>query len=140
MTCQNIESNKMVLDEFSCQIPTMYQGKHLENFIPKDIAICSDEITKDAIDMIRRKISNCSRGPTCEMTRFTFIFNEAESYEKNVDLVWIYFSNPEVLNYKTYISYDLLSLIGEIGGILGLTLGVSALTFFELLLHRISYY
>ena len=90
--------------------------------------------------MIRRKISNCSRGPTCEMTRFTFFFNEAESYEKNVDLVWIYFSNPEVINYKTYISYDLLSLIGEIGGILGLTLGVSALTFFEFIFSQIPSY
>ncbi len=54
------------------------------------------------------------------------------------NVVWIGFSNPEVGNYKTYISYDLTSLIGEVGGILGLTLGVSAFTFVESILNYIS--
>ena len=61
-------------------------------------------------------------------------------YVDSTNVVWITFSNPEVANYHTYISYDLTSLIGEVGGILGLTLGVSALTFFELLLNCIRYY
>ena len=53
-------------------------------------------------------------------------------------MVVVAYSNPEVLTYNTYISYDLLSFIGEVGGILGLTLGVSALTFLESILHRFS--
>ena len=75
-----------------------------------------------------------------EMTRLTFAVHKASSYLENTNVVWIGFSNPEVANYHTYISYDLPSLIGEIGGILGITLGVSALTFFESLSNRIPYY
>ena len=68
------------------------------------------------------------------MTRFKYTFKKVLSYEKDAHVVRIYFSNPEVLNYQTYISYDIPSLIGEVGGILGITLGLSALTFFESLL------
>ena len=38
--------------------------------------------------------------------------------------MFVTFDNPEVEYHNTYISYDLLSLIGEVGGILGLTLGM----------------
>ena len=55
-------------------------------------------------------------------------------------MVTVGYSNPEVLTYNTYISYDLLSLIGEVGGILGLTMGISVLTLLESLLQHIHYY
>ena len=74
------------------------------------------------------------------MTRFTSSLKVKETYVKNTNVAWITFSNPEVANYNTYISYDLLSLIGEVGGILGLTLGASALDLIESLLHDSSYY
>ena len=61
-------------------------------------------------------------------------------YRDDPNVVWIGFSNPEVANYKTYNSYDLTSLIGEVGGIFGLTLGVSALIFFESILNHIPYH
>ena len=81
-----------------------------------------------------------SRAPTCEMTRFTFKMREESTFVENTNIVTIKFSNPEVAKYYTYINYDLPSLIGEVGGILGLTLGVSALTFLESLLNNIPYY
>ena len=86
------------------------------------------------------KISNCTRAPTCKMTRFTSILEKGTSYVENKNLVFVAFSNPEVAKYNTYISYDFLSLVGEVGGILGLTLGVSVLTLFESLLHDLPHY
>ena len=59
---------------------------------------------------------------------------------ENKALVWIAFEAPEVEYYNTYISYGLISLIGEIGGILGLTLGASASTLLESLLQCIPYF
>ena len=44
------------------------------------------------------------------------------------------FDNPEVVYYNTYISYDFLNLIGEVGGLLGLTMGVSILSLIKSLL------
>ena len=54
---------------------------------------------------------------------------------KNKDLILtnVVLENPEVQYHNSYISYDFISLIGEVGGILGMTLGASALTLFEFL-------
>ena len=77
---------------------------------------------------------------TCENTRFTSKHETQETYVENKTVVWIAFENPEVEYYNTYVSYGLISLIGEIGGILGLTLGASASTLLESLLQRIPYF
>ena len=140
ITCQNIEDNKLVLDEYNCQLPPLHYGQHLDNLITEEIPICSDENAKKAINLISSKISNCTRAPTCKMTRFTYTAKKMKSKVKDTNGVQIKFSNPEVVNYYTYISYDLPSLIGEVGGILGLTLGVSVLTFLETLLKKVPYY
>ena len=140
ITCQNIEDNKLVLDEYNCHLPALYYGQHLDNLITEEVSICSDEKAKKAINLISSKISNCTRAPTCKMTRFTYTVKEMEPKVKDTNGVQIKFSNPEVVNYYTYISYDLPSLIGEVGGILGLTLGVSVLTFLETLLKKVPYY
>ena len=140
ITCQNIENNKLVLNEYDCQIPALYYGKHLDNFINTNTSICSDEVAKKAIHLTTNESSNCTRSLTCEMTRFTFVVNELATQVENTNMVQLKFSNPEVANYHTYICYDLPSLIGEVGGILGLTLGVSVLAFFESFLHRIPSY
>ena len=55
-------------------------------------------------------------------------------------LIWLAFENPEVEHQNTYVNYDLLSLLAEIGGILGLTLGASTLTLLELFFQRLRYY
>ena len=74
------------------------------------------------------------------MTRFTKSYEITKSLQENKSMVSVGYSNPEVLTYNTYISYDLLSLIGEVGGILGLTMGISVLTLLESLLQHIHYY
>ena len=140
MTCQNIEDNYLVLNQYNCQIPAIHFGQHLVNLIPQETYICSDEVVKKAFELITNKISNCSRVPTCKKTRFKSVVTKTVHYGDDPNVVWIGFSNPEVANYKTYISYDLTSLIGEVGGIFGLTLGVSALTFFESILNHIPYH
>ena len=58
-------------------------------------------------------------------------------------MVYVAFENPEVEYRRSYISYDFVSMVGEIGGLLGLTIGASILTLFESLLkcfscHRIT--
>ena len=74
------------------------------------------------------------------MTRFTKSYGITKTFKENMSMVVVAYSNPEVLTYNTYISYDLLSFIGEVGGILGLTLGISALTLLESFFQNIPYY
>ena len=54
--------------------------------------------------------------------------------KSNLTRVRIGLQDPEVEFHRTYINYDLQSLISEIGGILGLTLGASFMT----LLHFVD--
>ena len=59
---------------------------------------------------------------------------------ENETLVYVSFENTQVEFHNTYISYVLLSLIGEVGGILGLTLGASVMTSLDFILQKLPYY
>ena len=138
-TCQNIEDNQLILDEFDCQIPILYGGPHLDELIPKEVLNCSHDVTMEALEFIRKKETKCMQTPTCDMTRFTSIY-EKEDWNENKTMIWVVYANPEVEYHNTYISYDLISLVGEVGGILGLTLGASTLTLLELVFQHMRYY
>ena len=140
-TCQSIENNLLVFKRFHCRIPFLNDGQHLQDVIPKIASNCSNQVTVEALDLLSKKEStNCILSQTCENTTFTSNHKVDETWFENKTLVFVASRNPEVEYHHSYISYDLISLIGEIGGILGITLGASALTFFESLLRRFPYY
>ena len=139
-TCQSIEDNKAIFERFLCSVPILYSGPHLDDLIPKDAINCSYDVTLEALDFLSSKESNCTMSQTCENVRFTSKHKTEETWVENKTLVYIRFENPEVEYHISYISYDLISLIGEVGGILGITLGASVLTLFEFLFERFSFY
>ena len=55
MTCQNIEDNNLVLNQYNCRIPILNYGQHLDNIIPKETSFCSDEVVKNALNLIANK-------------------------------------------------------------------------------------
>ena len=138
-TCQNIEDNQLVLDKFHCRLPMLYSGQHLDNLIDKEVSNCSHDVTIEVLDLILKKETKCKQTQTCEMTRFTLTYTFSKN-AKNATLIWVAFANPEVEHQNTYVSYNLISLLGEIGGILGLTLGASTLTLLELFFQHLRYY
>ena len=139
-TCQNIEDNKLILTNFNCQIPILYHGHHLDHIIAKDVPECSHEETKSAFDLISAKTTKCTIQKTCNMTRYTSGYQIQEWGANNETGISIVFGTPEVERHNTYINYDLLSLVGEVGGILGLTLGLSGLSMTESMFQYIPYY
>ena len=142
-TCQNIEDNQLILDKFNCQIPILYSGPHLDELIYKEVMNCSHDVTLEALEFVMKKESKCMQTPTCEMTRFTSTytkFTKEDNWKENNTILLVAFANPEIEYHNTYISYDLISLVGEVGGILGLTLGASTLTLLELLFQHMRYY
>ena len=139
-TCQSIKDNKEIIEKFNCSMPSLYSGEHLDNVIPKDMSNCSYDITMEALDFYLNRGGNCSTAQTCESVRFTSSYKTEKTWLENKTLVYVDFENPEVEHHESYISYDLISLISEIGGLLGLTLGASALTLFESLFVHVPYY
>ena len=69
----------------------------------------------------------CSTESACKTTKYLASLQEFDT-DRNVSAVLIAYEDQEVEHYTTFINYSFLSLISEIGGILGLTLGVSALS------------
>ena len=140
-TCENIENNKLALYKFNCQIPMLYQGQHLNGLIPKNISICDDKTMGEVFKLISTKSSKCTQEKTCKMTRYTSVYKQQKEwrFSQEEQAILILFDSPEVEHYRTYISYDFLSLIGEVGGILGLTLGASALSLTEAVLQYAPY-
>ena len=139
-TCQSIEANLLILNDFNCQIPILYNGQHLNNIIPNHVSECSHEITKTGLDLISSRETNCTIQKACEITRFTSFYQIQENSTKNKTGINIVYGTPEVEHHNTYVSYDFLSLVGEVGGILGLTLGFSALSLTESLFQYFPYY
>ena len=117
LTCKSIEDNTLLFERFHCIIPILYNGQHLDDFIPKDASNCSYEFMMEAFDFISEKESNCSLSQTCENVRFTSNHKVEDTWLANKTVVYVTFENPEVEYQHSYISYDLISLIGEIGGV-----------------------
>ena len=132
-TCKSIDDNRVILERFHCIVPILYSGPHLDDLTPKEANYCCYNTTLKALDFILSKKTSCFRLQTCDNVRFTLKHKVQETWLENKSLIFIVIENPEVEYHHSYISYDLLSLIGEIGGILGITLGASALTLFEFL-------
>ena len=139
-TCQSIEDNRLIFERFHCSVQILYSGPHLDELTPKEATNCNYNVTLEALDFISRKESNCSTSQTCDNVRITTKYKVQKTWLKNKNLVYVVLENPEVEYHHSYISYNLESFVGEIGGILGITLGASALTLFESLLMRFSYY
>ena len=139
-TCQSIEDNRVIFERFHCNVPILYSGHHLDGLNPKEATNCSHDVTVEALDFLLRKETNCSMEQTCENVRFTSKYKVRPTWLENKSLVYIVLENPEVQYYNSYISYDLISFIGEIGGILGITLGASALTLFEFLFKHFPFH
>ena len=139
-TCQNIEANRVIYERFHCSIPIIYSGHHLDDMKLQEAPNCSYVFTLKALDFISSRKSNCSAAQTCENVRFTSKYLIEETLLENKNLVYVRFENPEVEYRHSYISYDLVSLIAEIGGIVGITIGASALTLFECLFKRCPFY
>ena len=139
-TCKSIEDNRVIFERFHCRIPILYTGPHLDDLNPKEATNCSHDVTLEALNFKLGKKSNCSMTQTCENVRFTTKYTTEETWLENKSSVYVMLENPEVQYHHSYISYDLVSLIGEIGGILGITIGASALTLFEFLCKRFPFY
>ena len=139
-TCQNIEDNKLVLNKLHCRMPILYHGHHLDHLFTEETSICNNSMTGKALDLIMDKRSECTQSQTCEKREYAGIHKVQQTFLENKTMVYVTFETPQVEYRNTYVSYDLLSLIGEVGGILGLTLGVSGVTLFDSFLNYLPFY
>ena len=110
-TCLNIEDNKLVLEEFNCKIPILYNGKHLDEWIPKETSNCTNKVTKLPLNQIMKQ---CQLGqklpfflmflPVIKSTKSDFLFLYAKSSAVCPSLFLGFFSFRYFRRYYRQIS------------------------------------
>ena len=137
--CEDIESYKMLVEQFSCQIPFLNFGKHLRKYFRLDLKECDQKVIKKALDLFlyRNESSSCNHVSVCRKTKFQ-ISIQVIKFNDDASTFVINYRDPEIVHHFTSISYDLLSLIGEIGGVLGLTLGLSIFSLLQVLIDKFN--
>ena len=121
-----MESYEKLIKDFNCKISFLNFGQHLKEFLEMDLLECNQTVVRNAIDLfVDTKDTNCLSQPVCHKTKFSLSLREFERKDDNFSTFTIAFQDSEIEHHVTRISYDIFSLIGEIGGVLGLTLGLS---------------
>ena len=103
------------------------------------IVVISTSIMYGYLEMISTKTTNCTRSQTCQSIRFSPMYTSRKNSDGKNTMLIVY-SNPEVEFHHTYVSYDILTLVGELGGLLGMTMGCSGLSIIESIMNQISRY
>ena len=55
-----------------------------------------------------------------------------DAYEKDIAILQIYFKSPTIIEYGTFPSQTWIDFFSSIGGLLGLCIGMSIVTFIEI--------
>ena len=87
----------------------------------------------------QEKVSDCKIRQACHQTKYTM---NVQSSKFNVSMIGMMYDDPVVEHHIAYYSYDMQSLLGEIGGTLGLTLGLSLSSindYIDLLLEKVIF-
>ena len=140
--CQSQHAGWQVVHKFNCSLPWMHDLDFLN--IPR----CQDHdnignITKfwikvfneEVIDKCKDDLLPCIRTVYEDSLEELSAFGQVsgDGVGTNSSRLNIQFPNPYVQVIKDSYSYDMQSLIGEVGGTLGLLLGLSFISVFDLI-------
>lgn len=131
-TCIDIKLHQKIAENYNCKTPSWFSGQYLNQFIGgyAFLPTCNETmIDEDLWNLVYQArylnyFDECEHAALCNQTKFSVHVKET-SGGSWLDLT---FGNMEVEHYITYISYDTLSLISEVGGVLGMFLGISGIS------------
>ena len=129
----------MLVEQFSCQISFLNFGNHLRRYFQLGLQECDQKVIKKALHLFlhRNESSSCTQVPVCRKTKLK-ISIQVMKLDSDVSTFVVHYRDPEIEHHFTSISYDVLSLVGEIGGVLGLTLGLSIFSLLQVLIDKFN--
>ena len=125
-----------------CHIPFLNFGQHLDEFYKENMTFCDKKQTLLYFENAKFQ-TNCQNGQVCQTFKYNYIENIYDGYNensKNETTIRFILQDPEVVHFHTEPNYDLQSLISEIGGVLGITLGASAFSLSIYLCRVLQYF
>jgi hypothetical protein len=131
-TCLDIQRNEEVAKRFNCKLPLLYSGKHLDRYVSgySNLPQCQNKSTLLQALTFKASASVCQADViACNRVKFSIVDTKKEHLnQEKLTVFGIRFEDIEVEHFISYISYDLQSLISELGGVLGMFLGLSGLS------------
>ena len=130
--CRDIALQSKIAEEFNCQIPIFYSGRHLDGHGWEVLPICNTSVTSKAIKFLDHDFG-CYKSFPCEHTDYTIgRFRERLPDNHLSQTHDVKISFRQYLEYhKAYVSVDEQALIGQVGGISGILLGWSGKLLFD---------
>ena len=136
--CLDYNLQKKILTKYGCQVSIFYSGPHLHELEINGIHLSRHPMCNKTVITEMASIPddsfNCWNTIPCEFTDYSI--EGIISYDHDDDNSDSYSTlkmsfNQQEEQYISSISLDTQGLIGNVGGILGITLGVSAITLLE---------
>ena len=126
-TCKDIQDYELIVKKFKCHVPFLYSGPHLDELFQLKLPNCSQEVMKKAANMIK-KSKPCTAGQVCNTVKYPYMEQKFNNTVSALSKAVLILQDYEVTHQHTFVNYDLQNLISEVGGVLGITLGISAVT------------
>lgn len=128
-TCNNIKGNAKVAEVLQCRVSFLNFGPHLEKFIPNYsmLPICQKQSIKESLDLYMNEKEKCLGVKACESISYSAFIRKKDylRYDYNYTVLNVAYSSFQVEHYTTYVSYDIMNLTAELGGLMGMTLGLA---------------
>jgi hypothetical protein len=131
--CHNKMVQKKILKDYQCKMPIFYNGASST----KDSPICSNDKILAILFRNFSQSRRCSQSVPCEYTKYEakqWVNVEFSFLGDNPSKIEIIFNGPIMEeHYISSISIDDQTLIGQVGGLLGILLGWSGMTLLEII-------
>ena len=137
LTCLVNTLAKEIKDKFNCSIPFFEKNSKTK--------VCSNKIILDIIKIIQFQVinSNGTYGPyifgkPCQDMIYS-ITNRNIAYDKSHLETYIKYENSLIEIIEDAYSYPFISIFAELGGVLGMLLGLSFSGIFEIIIERLKH-
>ena len=136
-TCRERKLYWKIMEKFNCHVPFLYSGYHLETYFKRALVNCTDDDLKTIMEFWESEKTSCKLGQMCYTEKYSFLVEKFDiSYRSNKSEVLVSLKENLVKHRETYVNYNFQSLVSEIGGILGITLGASAFSLVQVLFQK----
>ena len=137
-----LQADELIFNNFNCALPWMIKENNYElcPIIDKNRNNSYADIVTTWYDSYLLNDNNCPKMPKCKRSVYQMDLSTTENGIYETANLLIKLKNPNILTIVDEYSYDLQSFIGEVGGTLGLFLGLSmfsCIEFIEYVLRKL---
>ena len=140
--CTHLKGTQMFIDKFNCTLPWMTNDYEFQNCTSCESNTFSDlelvDLIDQAIEMYKDARTICPNYLPCKRSIYQDLVMQKPLENSVNSKLTLHYSSPYIQMIKDSWSYDMQSFIGEVGGTLGLLLGFSFASLFDLIEYFLS--